>query len=1049
MSDLPIPLSTDELTKIENDTANGTKSFATGYTDILSDIGTADSNGIDTLSAASKFWYQNAININSNSTSSISNTFIRSVTTSGFIWDSLPVPNLQSISDAIGQKVLTQVIQDRQIEPVATLVASDISVALNQFSQTIGGWGGAFYYWDMSYTTQAGVQTTVGNAILGSNSDYEKFITADALATVAVMNQENVNLASMPLTSRIAEVVQTLGQVIYTAYTAEAPIDQRLQIVGRVLDDISGNNPAGNPNEVDGYVKVSLGPLGHLWVTPSFVFASPTLSSALDARSQIISNEQPNFAQSSQGSSIDPLDTGGYAILTDNGGALPASAVLYGSSDNKTSDIAYNSDGTFADRLFDPNSQSQVGVVSGGLTASSPLTLQNIAQTTPGSPIAVQPVGGTIAGAEANADGSIQLNLSLALNGLPAAVVANTDGSAAVGLDPPQVFQSVVDFAPNGLNGDIEAISLDGSLAVFNTEIGSGATAEVSAMGTVASTEARFTLQSQAGVLKLDQPSAFTGSVFDFIPGDTIDLSGIVASTATLDAGNLLSIGGQTIDIQFDPGRSFTGFSFDMQPDGQGGSNVVLTRLMAGIGYAPSSNSNYIETIDPLTGTIDAVVSFKFNTGYFSATTFTTSQSDAFAVSSSGLLYDISLSTGAISTAQSDAGLDSLAYNGTRLVGLGYNYATSENYVETIDASTGAATLIASFKFNTGYFGTSTYAVSTTDAYATSSSGLLYDVNLATGTVSTVQSDSGLDALSYSGATLVGIGYNTATGENYVETIDATTGAADVIASFKFNTGYFSTSTFTADLTDAFVQSSSGLLYDINLATGAISTRQSDGNLDSAAIAAETSAVQCFAAGTRIATTRGEIPVERLVHGDSVLTGQGEAAMVEWIGRRHIDCLRQPDPTRIHPVRVSAGAFGDKTPSRDLWLSPDHAVLIEGVLIPIKHLVNGSTVVQIAIDEITYYHVELPRHDIILADGLPVESLFAFGDRTGFSNSGSLVRLFPTFGVQPADMGILWDAHGCRPLAVTGPDVDAARAYLKQRSMDLASCLPARVSLSG
>jgi hypothetical protein len=58
-------------------------------------------------------------------------------------------------------------------------------------------------------------------------------------------------------------------------------------------------------------------------------------------------------------------------------------------------------------------------------------------------------------------------------------------------------------------------------------------------------------------------------------------------------------------------------------------------------------------------------------------------------------------------------------------------------------------------------------------------------------------------------------------------------------------------------------------------------------------------------------------------------------------------------------VRVRRGAFRDDMPHRGIWMSPDHAVFVGAVLIPIKHLINGSTVAQVTVDRVTYHHIEL------------------------------------------------------------------------------------------
>ena len=96
----------------------------------------------------------------------------------------------------------------------------------------------------------------------------------------------------------------------------------------------------------------------------------------------------------------------------------------------------------------------------------------------------------------------------------------------------------------------------------------------------------------------------------------------------------------------------------------------------------------------------------------------------------------------------------------------------------------------------------------------------------------------------------------------------------------------------------------------------------------------------CYAAGTliRIRGGRGDVPVEMLTEGDWVETRLTGRARVKWIGQRRIDCERHPDPRMVWPVRVAADAFGSGQPMRDLFLSPDHAVAVGDVLIPIRLL---------------------------------------------------------------------------------------------------------------
>jgi collagen type I/II/III/V/XI/XXIV/XXVII alpha len=210
----------------------------------------------------------------------------------------------------------------------------------------------------------------------------------------------------------------------------------------------------------------------------------------------------------------------------------------------------------------------------------------------------------------------------------------------------------------------------------------------------------------------------------------------------------------------------------------------------------------------------------------------------------------------------------------------------------------------------------------------------------------------------------------------------------------------------------------------------------------------------CFVAGTRISTERGEVAVEDLRVGDRVqvvlrhphpnpppLRGRGGVGTepplprsggglgwgsreVIWIGHRTVDCTRHPEPHKVWPVRVSAHAFGPGRPCRDLYLSPDHAVFVVDALIPVKYLIDGAVIAQVPVDEVTYYHVELPRHDVLLADGLPTESYLGTGDRGNFANGGGPIALHPDFASR------VWEAEACAPLVVTGPELEAARRWV-------------------
>lgn len=183
----------------------------------------------------------------------------------------------------------------------------------------------------------------------------------------------------------------------------------------------------------------------------------------------------------------------------------------------------------------------------------------------------------------------------------------------------------------------------------------------------------------------------------------------------------------------------------------------------------------------------------------------------------------------------------------------------------------------------------------------------------------------------------------------------------------------------------------------------------------------------CFAGGTEIMTARGPIAVEALREGEHVMTASGRLAPVAWIGHRRVDLRRHVRPDEVMPVRVLAGALGDGVPARDLLLSPDHAVLVDGYLVPVRYLVNGQSIVQERREAVTYWHVELDRHDLVLAEGAACESYLDTGNRDAFEGEAAMA-LHPEFGRDHALA--VWEARSCAPILFDPADLTLRGLHL-------------------
>jgi len=156
----------------------------------------------------------------------------------------------------------------------------------------------------------------------------------------------------------------------------------------------------------------------------------------------------------------------------------------------------------------------------------------------------------------------------------------------------------------------------------------------------------------------------------------------------------------------------------------------------------------------------------------------------------------------------------------------------------------------------------------------------------------------------------------------------------------------------------------------------------------------------CFLPGTRIKTTKGELSIEELRIGDGVLTASGEAKPIKFIGRRNVSRKRTAPWNGEGPVKISRFAIDGKAPHSDLYISPAHAIYLDGILIRASNLVNGVTIVADARPEalsLIYLHIELDTHEAILAEGLAVES-YLRDNPDAFDNMDEYVRLYGSPG---------------------------------------------------
>lgn len=163
--------------------------------------------------------------------------------------------------------------------------------------------------------------------------------------------------------------------------------------------------------------------------------------------------------------------------------------------------------------------------------------------------------------------------------------------------------------------------------------------------------------------------------------------------------------------------------------------------------------------------------------------------------------------------------------------------------------------------------------------------------------------------------------------------------------------------------------------------------------------------VICFTPGTRLETPEGYRPIEDLREGDLVQTRDNGAQPVIWTGSRRLSGARLHVMPHLRPIRLRPGALGIERPDQELLVSPEHRMLVRGraaralfntdeVLVAARDLINDTTVIQDhALREVTYVHLLLPQHEILVANGVETESFHPANADLGTLGAGDRDRL--------------------------------------------------------
>ncbi|MQR98161.1 Hint domain-containing protein [Gluconobacter aidae] len=197
-------------------------------------------------------------------------------------------------------------------------------------------------------------------------------------------------------------------------------------------------------------------------------------------------------------------------------------------------------------------------------------------------------------------------------------------------------------------------------------------------------------------------------------------------------------------------------------------------------------------------------------------------------------------------------------------------------------------------------------------------------------------------------------------------------------------------------------------------------------------IVEDSSNAPCFLAGSMIRTPEGDVAVETLRLGSAVVAfvnGEAIERTVSWIGRAHkVARTGLGDAEAGYPVRIMKDAIAQGVPYKDMLVTPEHCLFINGGFIPARMLVNGRSVIyDRAFAAYDYFHVETAEHSVIMADGMLTESYLDTGNRRSFRQEGTVVSL----GGRERN----WNDDAAAPLVVSREVVEPVFREIEARAI--------------